>query len=139
MQQFIEQAKHNQLLHDTLHAAYPDQFNDWKITILFYVAIHYLKALAAKQKRSIGETHYDIKANIKPPRFAGDSPTMPLTLSAFNIYQDLLKYSQTARYVGVKNSAVFEQVRAVDHAACLRLLANFKLYLRDTRGLIEID
>lgn len=67
MQQFIDQAIHNEKFHECVHTNFTDSFFDWKITILFYTAIHYLKALAAKRNIDIGNTHADIERNLKFP------------------------------------------------------------------------
>ena len=53
MQQYLNQANHNQKFHDCINSEFPGHFCDWKITVLFYIAIHYLKALADKKNFDI--------------------------------------------------------------------------------------
>ncbi|WP_346319755.1 hypothetical protein [Chitinophaga sp. YIM B06452] len=80
MEPHINQANHNLQLHAILCERYSTQYFDWKITILFYVALHLLKALAKRKNIKIGQTHSDIESNCNPRRFKGK---MPLTERAW--------------------------------------------------------
>ena len=57
MQKHLGQAKHNQELLSEMEIKFPQRFFDWKITISFYIAIHYLQALADSKNIEIGQTH----------------------------------------------------------------------------------
>jgi hypothetical protein len=127
MQQHIDQARHNEDFHDSIEANFSGQFYDWKITVLFYVAIHYLKALAAKRGIEIGETHYDIEHNVNPDR---TGRRMQITKNAWREYKNLFLYSRTARYEGITDIATFEQLKKTDHFYCLQHLENFKKYIQ---------
>ncbi|NCX95288.1 MAG: hypothetical protein EBX41_02560 [Chitinophagia bacterium] len=81
---YQKQAQHNERFHDNICSSFPDDFFDWKITILFYIAIHHVKALANQLGITIGESHRAINGNIKPP---DDSPRKPTITSIV-----LLKY-----------------------------------------------
>jgi len=129
MQQHIEQARHNQALLDDLDKSFPDQYHDWKITILFYIAFHYLKALAASRRTNIGDNHREILANIKPPTI-GKYPKMPIQKGAFTNYSSLLNYSWGARYTGITDLATFEALKKTDYPFAVKCLDQFKLYIQ---------
>ena len=128
MQQHLNQAKHNRDFHDCIQTQFEGQFCDWKITVLFYVAIHYLKALATKKGIYIGETHYDIEHNVNPDR---NGAKMRITRNAWREYKNLFNYSRTARYEGITDISTFEQFKQIDHSYCLQHLENFKNTLKD--------
>lgn len=132
MQQHIDQAKHNKNLHDCIATNFPNQFYDWKITALFYVAIHYLKALAAKRGIDIGETHYEIEQNVNPKR---TGRKMQITTNAWREYKSLFNYSRTARYEGITDVATFEKLKQTDHSYCLQHIDKFKKYI-EGQGLL---
>lgn len=46
MQAHLEQAVHNEHFHACIQQEFSDKFFDWKTTVLFYVALHWLHALA---------------------------------------------------------------------------------------------
>jgi hypothetical protein len=131
MQQHIDQASHNQKFHDSIDTQFGELFYDWKITVLFYVAIHYLKALAAHKGIDIGETHYEIEQSVNPDRH---SAKMRITRNAWREYKNLFNYSRTARYEGITDFETFEKLKQTDHTYCVQHLDNFKRYLR-TQGL----
>ena len=127
MQKHLDQAAHNQIFHDPIDGNFSEQFHDWKITVLFYVAIHYLKALAAKRKINIGETHYEIELTVNPDR---GSSKMKITRGAWREYKTLFNYSRTARYEGITDFVTFEKLKKADHYYCLQHLENFKKYIK---------
>ena len=126
MQSHINQAVHNRNFHHCIDTKFAGQYSDWKITVLYYVAIHYLKALAAKRGITLGDTHYDIEHNINP---AKDNCRMRITKNAWHHYRSLLKYSRTSRYEGIMDIAAFESLKENDHSHCLQHLTAFKNYI----------
>lgn len=127
MQQHIEQAVHNQDFHDCIEHQFSTKFFDWKITALFYIALHYLKALAAHRSIDIGQTHQDIEKNVNPDRH---NAKMRISRNAWKEYKNLYRYSHTARYEGITDVTTFERLKQIDHGYCLTHLDNFKKYLR---------
>jgi hypothetical protein len=127
MHQFLDQASHNQEFHDTIAGNFTDRFHDWRITVLFYVAVHYLRALAAKKGINIGKTHHEIELNVNPDR---DSARMKITRTAWRNYHQLYHYSRLARYEGLTDSETFEKLMQADHAYCLIHLSDFKKYIK---------
>lgn len=130
MQNFIDQANHNQAFHDQIHASFPETYYDWKVTTLFYVAIHLLKSLAAKRKINIGDSHESISKNIKPIR-GYEKPSMPLSTTAYDNYKSLYQYSRTSRYDGMTDPIGFEEEMKDMHDRALICLRNFRLYIED--------
>lgn len=127
MQQHLEQAVHNQKFHDCVEEKFSNTFFDWKITALFYVAIHWLKALAAKKGINIGQTHQDIERNVNPDRH---DAKMRISRNAWSDYKALYRYSQTARYEGITDILTFEKLKEIDHGFCVQHLENLKKYLK---------
>ena len=131
MQKHLRQAEHNGNLHEDLQQSFPATYFDWKITLLFYIAIHWLRALAAKEQINIGDTHFDIEANVNPERH---NARMRITKGAWREYKALYHYSRSARYEGIFDPQIFEDLKKADHKMCLQHLGNFKRYL-ERRGL----
>lgn len=128
MQHHIDQANHNQDFHSSIETNFVGKFHDWKITVLFYTALHYLKALACQRGIDIGETHYEVENNVNPDR---NHAKMRITKGAWREYKALFNYSQTARYSGITDMETFEKLKEIDHGYCLKHLNNFKLYVKD--------
>lgn len=114
MQNHLKQAKHNQELLSEMETVFPQQFFDWKMTICFYIAIHYLQALADSKNIEIGQSHYDIELNINPN--SNNNPKMRITRGAWEEYRRLFRYSQTARYDGINEDIEeFETLMELDY------------------------
>lgn len=94
MQSHIDQALHNEVLLDELNKSHPKYFLDWKITIMFYIALHYLEALATKKKIDLGSSHESRNREIHPKH-----GKMSLGRDAYTAYKRLYDYSQNARYL----------------------------------------
>lgn len=126
MQQFIDQANHNQALHDEIHRAFPNQYPDWKTTILFYVAIHLLKALASKWGVNLGKSHESIADSIKPAKTTyGPQPEMKISVTSYDNYQSLYNYSRSARYVAGRDPELVEE----DYQRSVKCANDFRRYV----------
>src|ERR1039457_2916731 len=117
MKRFLEQATHNHDFHDCLIKHFPDTFYDWKITVLFYIALHYLKALMKHRGQKVENTHWDIQNEVNP-----DEPKAKCKISktAYKNYYKLKQYSENARYEGVidEDIQVFEESCKLDYSYC---------------------
>lgn len=127
MQEHIKQAEHNEDFHNSICSYSSNRFYDWKITCVFYIAIHYLKALASKNNVNIGTSHFDIEKSVSPQK---NATIMPLSKNAWNNYRFLYRYSRTARYSGFTDENTFEQLKQNDYNHCLQCLAGFKGYIK---------
>lgn len=71
--------------------------------------------------------HYDAEQNVNPDR---PNAKMRISRNAWRDYKSLFHYSRTARYEGITDVVIFEQLKQTDHAFCLQHLENFKKYLQ---------
>jgi len=126
MNEFVNHANHNHEFHDRICSLYSDHFYDWKITCLFYIAIHYLKALADHRGKNIGVYHYEINRNIKS---GTHNPTMPISNTAYSNYMSLFHYSQTARYDGFNDINIFNELMKNDYSHALNCFDQFKKFI----------
>lgn len=127
MDKFLNQASHNEKFHQCICQNFTDKFYDWKITTLFYIAIHYLKALAEKRGIDIGQTHHEIEQNVNPKK---NNASMRIRQGAWMEYKSLLNYSRTSRYDGiVSDFETFEVIMENDYKMALKNLDNFKKYI----------
>ena len=126
MKSFVDQGQHNESLLNHLKATFPDKYNDWKITIIFYSAIHYLKAYAALNKKNIGVTHHEIFINTDSHN---KNATFPIQKGAYLLYKDIYQYSRTARYNGMIDPATFETLMEADLQECEKNFDKFKKFL----------
>jgi hypothetical protein len=126
MQEFLNQAYHNKELLEHLCSTKPDHYYDWKITLSFYVALHYLKQLADTKNVKIGHTHAEISNNVST-----NSRTRILIISntAWSNYHNLYTYSRTARYSGFINFEDFNTIQKNNYIHSAQLLRNFELYI----------
>ncbi|WP_028892696.1 HEPN domain-containing protein [Tenacibaculum sp. 47A_GOM-205m] len=128
MDKFLNQASHNEKFHQCICENFSDKFYDWKITTLFYIAIHYLKALAAKRGIDIGQTHHEIEQNVNPKK---NNASMRIKQGAWMEYKSLLNYSRTSRYDGiVSDFETFEIIMENDYKMAVKNLDNFKKYIQ---------
>jgi hypothetical protein len=134
MSVFLDQAGHNLNFHSHIDSNFEKKFCDWQITVLFYVALHLLKALAASRSVNIGETHYDIENSVNPDR---GNPVMRISRGAWREYKSLFNYSRTARYEGITDFETFQLLKEKDHDFCLIHLDNFRKYIESQGVVLE--
>lgn len=126
MQAFLNQAKHNEDFHECLCTQFQNLYYDWKITCLFYIGIHYLKALSIKRKKNIGVHHVEINRNIKSGKH---NPTMPISDTAYSNYMQLFHYSQDARYDGFEDIETFNELKKLDYEHAYKCFSDFKKFI----------
>ena len=126
MQAHIDQASHNEEFHTCIDGTFPDKFYDWKITVLFYTALHWIHALAEQRHIDIGRTHTDVASNCNPKRNNG---SMPISKNAWSHYNSLWNYSYTARYEGITDIATFEKLKQTDHKFALENVDFLRKYV----------
>lgn len=127
MHRYIRQAKHNHDFHDCLIEHFPKQYFDWKVTVIFYIALHGLNAFLLKQRQPVSNTHYDTKnkvtALIRQHR-------IPMTETEWKIYNLLYQSSHNARYDGVLDTEQsFEMALEIDYLHCTGELIKFNTFL----------
>lgn len=128
MSKHLKQASYNEEFHHRLCENFSEKYYDWKITCLFYTALHYLKALAFKRNIDIGQTHHEIELNVNPDR---NNSLMKIKKGAWREYKNSLQYSRSSRYDGIETDfQTFEEIMKKDYEYCLIHLDNFKKYIR---------
>lgn len=123
---FSKQAKHNTNFLNTICASEPTKYFDWKVTCIFYIAYHYLKALALHRRVDIGNRHKDILWNINP---RNNKRTLQVPNNVFEHYNVLFEYSWTARYDGIYNFDVFEKAKEADYNDAVPRLEHLRKYV----------
>ncbi|MDT3738673.1 MAG: hypothetical protein RO257_04145 [Candidatus Kapabacteria bacterium] len=122
----LTQAKHNEKLLNYLHAEIADNFFDWKITVSFYAALHYIKAYSYNQNKQIGDSHYDMLNNINP---SFNSALLPFPKYIFDCYMNLYNYSRYARYSGMVDNENHRKKLQLESIVCSDYLIKTKEYL----------
>lgn len=97
VQKHVKQAHHNFRFFCEVHSKLPDLFYDWKITVLFYTAVHSLRAIMAQRDVIVDNSHYDLRKNIDPKN---NIATKPVKKFCFNAYVVLYNASLESRYAG---------------------------------------
>ncbi len=132
----LDQAKHNEDVLIFLDKEKAEDFFDWKITIIFYTALHYVRALAKKKKIFINHSHTDIITNIDP---RNSSASMPLDQLSYDAYIDMFENSKTCRYDEYYdvNNQWLVCLRKVSYINCKSNLKVIMDYLK-TQGLSPV-
>lgn len=127
MGRYLKQAQHNESFHSAINTHFASSFFDWKITCLFYAAIHYLKELGDFNGLDIGHSHTDIEVNVSPHKGA---TLMPIPDTEWTMYRNLYRYSRSARYTGfATDEKTFEACRALDYKYSLADFTAFKQFV----------
>ena len=126
MDEFANHANHNHKFYETICTDYPDHFFDWKNIALFYIAIHFIKALAKHRNKIIGTTHAEINNNLRTGKH---NPEMPISKTAYENYMNLFHYSQSARYDGIPNIDLFQKLRKKDHEHACKCFRDLKRFI----------
>ncbi len=122
----IEQVKHNESFHQDLCDKFKEQYFDWKITCLFYIAYHLIKSLSQHWKVEIGDRHSDILRNLNPKN---PNRTMKVKKEVFEAYDTLFEYSWTSRYDGFTDFETFQLLKKLDYTDALKRCDYIKSYL----------
>lgn len=124
MQYHISQIKHNEEFSLVLETHYPKKYFDWRITVLFYTALHYLRALEKSKGLNFGTNHKSTRQNINP-KLGG---LMPVSQSCFDAYMDMFNSAHTARYTGFLKASDFNTFMEYDYKSCENSLQVIKAY-----------
>ncbi len=125
---YVRQIKHNEDFLSFIEARATDDFVDWKITVVFYIAVHLVHALAAHQRKAIGHQHSTVNNNLNPKN---TTSTMPVPQKVYNAYIDLYQTSRTVRYSGIWSDVpLYMKLRTVDYQRALENLSVVKKYVQ---------
>jgi len=100
---FENKSIHNQSFLDTLCNDYPEEYFDWKVTIMFYIALHKCYCVMDVSNVNICTNHKDNFNNLK---------TIDSTISN-NLYK-LFKSSRQSRYDGFINEDAMLRINKIN-------------------------
>lgn len=128
MQNHLNQVSHNKKFHDCLNSNFPTNFYDWKTTVIFYISVHCLRALAASKQPPIvlGDSHTDARSKTHPR-----NGIMPVSWNAWDSYQTLREHSNAARYNGFTDEATFQALWETNYNFCFQIFSGYKSYINN--------
>lgn len=101
MTQHLQQAQHNHKFLIYLDSnELSEIYCDWKITILFYTALHLMRAFCVFKSVSIPENHREFHDKINPK---GKKNVLALPNEIFDCYFELYNQSRRTRYASGYN------------------------------------
>ena len=127
MDENINQAIHNEAFLNSIEEKCPDTFFDWKITIVFYIALHYLRAYANIKKVRIGASHKELLYHSNPNHIDAINP---LSKNAYRIYRDLFSAAHNSRYQGFLDKTHRMLLMEQEFIRCKKNLRELKKYLK---------
>ncbi|CAA9250668.1 MAG: hypothetical protein AVDCRST_MAG56-1913 [uncultured Cytophagales bacterium] len=130
MQHFLRQAEENRRVLADLEANHPSTYFDWKTTVIFYTALHWMKAfLWAKYGEQQIESHEQIR-----DFYRRNKHIMPKDV--YDSYHALYRYSQVSRYEGIgEHYPDWQALRKFDYQKAKIDVENFRRYMVK-RGII---
>lgn len=98
----LKQAKHNANFLQSVENQWADAFFDWKITLKFYVALHFMRAWVVQKGVIVPlESHFAFHKELNP---SNAQAKCPLPKPIFDAYYLLYAQSRQARYEGFISS-----------------------------------
>jgi hypothetical protein len=92
---YISKSNHNIKFNENIDSG----FSDWKVTAIFYVAIHYIKSYDRRLNIEL-KSHADIFKHIDPSK---TDALLKLPEKLFSAYEHLYRLSISSRYDGIEN------------------------------------
>jgi hypothetical protein len=131
MKDHIEHACHNEEFLDFLKKNSPHKFFDWKINVVFYCALHFVRAYSEMKGVTIGPTHYDLWIALHSQD--DNPPVLELSSKALSAYKKISRFSKNARYDGFINRDNFERICEINFNSALSHLGVLKSYLKSQK------
>jgi hypothetical protein len=129
MENHLKQSAHNESLLDNLERLFPMEYNDWKVTLVFYAALHLIRAYAIQSNVTVGVSHKELQVAMKNQ--GASVPNLDVDSGCTNNYASLYSASRQARYDGFSNPVIFEASNRRSLAFCKIKLQRIKDHLRD--------
>ena len=104
----------------------PDRFFDWRITVMFYIALHCLRALSVHKRVTWGASHQSMFVAIDPD---DSRAVMPVPRDVYAAYQQLYRNSRMVRYQGFSDYSTYLARSRSMYGRCIGLLAIVKNYV----------
>ena len=131
MNEHLNQAEHNADFLEALDKQFPKLYFDWKITVVFYIAVHYLRAYEHFNGVKIKGRHVEMLYHSDPSK---PDALNPLSKRAFDAYADLFNAAHKSRYQGFGSKAFHMTLLEYDYKLCLKNLEIIRNYLH-SKGL----
>lgn len=131
MQHFLDQATENENFIRSLDSSFSNEYFDWKTTILFYIALHWMKAFLEKccNVNNI-ESHEEIRNY-----YRSNSHIMPKHVYA--AYKALYDNSCVTRYTGVLPTSILWKARCQSlHTSSRQHLEVIRMYMKKRKVLL---
>jgi hypothetical protein len=103
MIEHLNQAKHNENFLSEIEKHSSNNYFDWKVVVVFYSALHYLRALEKLHNKKIYGRHKDLLYHINPKNI---DAKMPIDQKCADSYFDLFNMSHISRYYGIDNAQI---------------------------------
>jgi hypothetical protein len=108
MDNHLLQVTHNEGLLAHLETTCPRSFNDWKVTLVYYIALHQMRAFGKFMHVSIGRSHKDLEVAMKNQ--GASVPNLDVDRECADSYMILESVSRAARYDGIDDPSIFEHI-----------------------------
>jgi len=133
MNQNIEQAQHNEHFLNFVETQSPTLYFDWKITVIFYIALHYTKAYIYYNKiYKNTNSHKEIFEIID---FLNTNSKAKLPEKYYRKYLELFELSRNSRYNSITNK-LHKQLLEFNYKMAKE---NLNLFLKYYKSLPNFD
>lgn len=128
MNSFLLKARRNLDFLKMLETDFPDEYFEWKVTVIFYIALNatkgYLELIAIIPKSNHNELANQI-----------DSHSSNTSTATFDIqypveYKRIREFSEAARYEPIQNDALYDQIFKGNYNQCKIKLNRLIEFLR---------
>lgn len=129
---FFDKAHYNSEFLEKIKQDFPNDFYDWKTTVVFYIAYHLIKGIAEIGMDDAGETHRDVFRWIKKPTHERG---FSIPNNVLRAYSDIYDFSVSSRYDGVFRDPESEkEIQQQNFEDAERLLANIRSFAKSRCG-----
>lgn len=127
MEEYLQRAKENSRLLDVLKEKCPEDFYEWRITIIFYTARHLINCLLKKNNKKIETDHKTFHFSINPK-----NPDRYIEINEYiyDKYYELYTESRKCRYEGFTTQSDRYQYLKLYYIASLNSLSVIADYLK---------
>jgi hypothetical protein len=127
MKSHIERARANESFLIFIDQNGGDDFVEWKMTVLFYTGLHYLRAFLKFNKIPTPHSHKETDFLINP---AYKTAKLPFPQKQYDYYNTLYQNSWEARYSGVYDTTFQELLLKVKYSESIECLEKLKQYFQ---------
>ena len=124
MEKYLNQAEHNENFLEKLKEEFPYDFHDWKITVIFYTSLHYIKCFALTKSITL-KHHKDTfdKLHSGELSFGSDDGLK-------KCYFKLYAYSKLSRYSGFLTIEAFDRICMINYTDSTLKLGLIKKFVK---------